>query len=353
MTRGTRLAALTGIAVLVPALGLAGLAFGETLRFAPAEVLRGLGACAGLGDALPGSSQAILELRLWRVLVAFLVGASLALAGGLLQGLFRNPLASPALLGTTSGAGLGALVAVLAAGGYGPELVLRGAAHWPLLLVPAGAFAGALLATFVVLGAGLLLPGTGLARLLLVGLALNTGLAGLSALLQSLWLEDWEVSRAIVAWGFGTLEGRAPEHAAMVAATLLLAIPVLPFLHRELDLLALGEGDAQALGVRPRRVRVQVVVLSSLLTGGAVAVAGQIGFVGLILPNLVRLLVGPAHRWLLPASALSGGAFLLGVDLTARTLLARYALPPGVLLAVLGAPVFFVLLCRRREAAPL
>ncbi len=338
--------------VLPPVLLGAGLLWGETGRFGFGDLFRGLAHIFG-GSPLPGMDQAVFELRLWRVLTAAGVGASLSLAGCLLQGLFRNPLASPGLLSTTSGAGLGALIGVLLVGGYGPELALEGSARLRILFVPVGAFLGASGATLIVTLASWRLPRGGLAWLLLLGLALNTAFGGLSALLQNLWLDDWEVSRAIVAWGFGTLEARSSLHALMVWTTLLLVLPFLPFLWRELDLLALGEEDALSLGMHPIRIRIQVVVLTSVLTGGAVAVAGQIGFLGLILPNLMRLALGPGHRILIPASLASGASFLMAVDLCSRTLAHGWSLPPGVFLSLVGAPFFLALLFhRRKEALP-
>ena len=310
---------------------------------------RGAAAALGLGTPLDSPLQAIVELRLWRALTTAGVGAALALSGALLQGLFRNPLASPSVLGVTSGAALGATLAILALGGFGPLLFsgLQGASG---VLVTAAAFTGAAgVVTLVTLlaGAG---GRVSVPALLLLGLAVNTCIAGVLALISALVLADWEVSRAILAWTFGTLDDRAPQHAATVWSGLLLAGLMVPFVSRELDLLAAGEDDARALGVDTAVVRRRVVLASSLAAAAAVAVAGQIAFVGLVAPHLVRLLAGRAHRALLPLSALFGACFLLGLDTLQRALLGAHALPPGVAMSLVGGPFFLaLLLLARRE----
>ena len=309
---------------------------------------RGLLATCRLGEPLPGATQAILELRLWRALTTAGVGAALALSGALLQGLFRNPLAEPAVLGVTGGASLGATLAILALGGFGPSLFteLRGAAG---VVVPLCAFLGATGAVVLVM----LLAGRGgrtsVAALLLLGLAVNTCVSGLLALLSALVLADWEVSRAILAWTFGTLDDRAPSHAATVWIGLALACAVVPFVAWELDLLAAGEDDARALGVDTARVRRLVVLASSLAAAAAVAVAGQIAFVGLVAPHVVRLLAGRSYRVLLPLSTLSGAGLLLGIDTAQRAVLGEHSLPPGVALSLVGGPLFLALLLRHRR----
>jgi iron complex transport system permease protein len=309
---------------------------------------RGVLAAFGLGEPLPGATQAILELRLWRALTTAGVGAALALSGALLQGLFRNPIAEPAVVGVTGGASLGATLAILVLGGYGPLALadLRGTAG---VLVPLAGFLGATGAVVLVM----LLAGrsgrTSVASLLLLGLAVNTCVAGLLALLSALVLQDWEVSRAIMAWTFGTLEDRAPGHAATVWSGLALASLAVPFVAWELDLLAAGEDDARALGVDTARLRHIVVLAAALAAASAVAVAGQIAFVGLGAPHVVRLLAGRSYRVLLPLSVLSGGCLLLGIDTVQRAVLGQHALPPGVAMSLVGGPLFLGLLLRHRR----
>ncbi len=306
---------------------------------------------AGFRDLVGGAPsihQAVFELRLWKVLTAAGVGGALALAGALLQGLVRNPLASPGLIGTSAGASVGASGMILILGGSASKL-LPGALSGSSLafLVALGAFIGAVAATLVVV----LLAGRRgrmtLSSLLLCGIAMNATLGGLLALLQALALRDYELSRALFAWTFGILEDRSAGHAALIWATLALSASVLPFLVREMDLLRFGEEDAMAVGVSVERVKFTALGLASLLTASAVAVAGQIAFLGLMAPHIMRRLVGGRHRDLLPAALLGGAAFLLVADLLPRYLLQDSALRPGVVMSLLGGPFFLYLLFRK------
>lgn len=339
------------------ALGLVALlvltAAGSTGSYGPGEVLRGLGAVIGVADPLPAIDQGILEIRFWRNLVALLVGGSLSLAGAYLQGLFRNPLASPALLGVTGGAGFGATSALLwlAPGPMG--LVARELGIRSFLVVPLAALLGSLLSMTVLLGLGFRLGRSSITQLLLIGIALTSLWGGLTALVQNLALDQYDVSRAIVAWGLGSLDDRGPWHAIIVTCSLAIGLLAIPFLGRALDLFAMGEEDAQTLGVHPGRVRLMTVLVTSILSAGAVAVAGQIAFIGLIVPNLVRIRWGAGHARLLPASVLVGGVFLLGLDSVQRIFFPDAMLRPGVLLALVGAPFFLFLLIRQgREVGP-
>lgn len=296
----------------------------------------------------PSLHQAVFELRLWKALTAAGVGGALALAGALLQGLVRNPLASPGLIGTSAGASVGASAMILMLGGSASKLLPGTLAGSSLaFLVALGAFLGALAATLVVV----LLAGRRgrltLSSLLLCGIAMNATLGGLLALLQALALRDYELSRALFAWTFGILDDRSAGHAALIWATLAVSAMVLPFLVREMDLLRFGEEDAMAVGVSVERVKFTALGLASLLTASAVAVAGQIAFLGLMAPHIMRLLVGGRHRDLLPAALLGGAAFLLMADLIPRYLLDDSALRPGVVMSLLGGPFFLVLLFRR------
>jgi len=313
-----------------------------------AHVTRGVLSLFGWQPPLEGNDQGILVLRLWRALTMAGVGAALALSGALLQGLFRNPLAEPAILGVTGGASLGATLAILAAGGYVPLLgvELHGLSG---VVVPLAGFVGAVGTVALVV----LLAGAGgrtrVPALLLIGLAVNTCVAGLLALVSALVLKNWEVSRAIMAWTFGTLDDRAPGHAATVWCGLGIAAAVVPFVAWELDLLAAGEDDARALGVDTARVKWLVVGASSLAAAAAVAVAGQIAFVGLVAPHLVRLLAGRSYRAVLPLAMPAGACLLLVVDTAQRAALGNNSLPPGVAMSLVGGPLFLGLLLRRRK----
>lgn len=335
--------------VLLPLLVLESVRSGTTGTHDFATTWRGCLAAFGMGEPLEGTLQTIVELRLWRALTAAGVGAALALSGALIQGLFRNGLASPSVLGVTGGACLGASLAILLLGGYG-SLLLRELAGSAALLVPLAGFVGA--ATVVTVVTLLASPGgrVSVPTLLLTGIAVNIFISGVLALISSLVLEDWEVSRAILSWSFGTLDDRSPMHVVTVWVGVAAAALIVPFVAWELDLFQAGEEDALALGVNTGRVRVLCIVSASLAAAGAVAVAGQISFVGLVVPHLVRLLAGRGHKALLPLSLLLGPVFLLAVDLAQRKLLGERALQPGVMMSLVGGPFFLTLLVwRRRE----
>ncbi len=338
-----------GLAALVALLELCSLRYGSSGPRPPGESLRGALAVFGLAEALEDGAQTIMRLRLWRGLVAGGVGACLALAGALLQGLFRNGLASPSVVGVTAGSVLGASLAIAAIGGVGPELAAGSGAFAPVLVTGA-AFLGACGAGLAVLclastGGRLSVP-----ALLLAGIALNALVAGLLAALQSFTLHDYEVSRAILSWTFGTLDDRSGWQVALVFVTLGWTAFVIPFVAQELDLFAAGEDDAARLGVDVQATKVLALVAASLATAAAVSVAGQIAFVGLVVPHLVRMLAGRGHRAVLPLSLLGGAAFLLGCDVLQRAFLARLDLRPGVVMSLIGGPFFLVLLARQRKA---
>lgn len=319
---------------------------GPARPFSFAECLRGARGALGLGEGLAGLDQVVWRLRALRALAALAVGGALGLSGALLQGLFQNALASPGVLGVTSGASLGASLVLAALGGFGPALVVEGG------FAPAWVSAGALVGALAVLVPLLFVANSGgrlsVPALLLAGMAMNALCSGLLAALQSLTLSDFEVARALFAWAFGTLDDRSAGQVTLVWVVLLLGVAATPLVARELDLLVGGEEDASALGVSVPRVRLAVLLLAALLAAAAVSVAGQILFVGLIVPHVVRMLTGAAHRSLLPLSALGGGLLVLGTDVLQRTFLPQLELRPGVLLSLLGAPFFLSLLARTR-----
>jgi iron complex transport system permease protein len=337
---------LAGLWVL---LVVASLGVGPADLHDPVELSRGALGALGLGAGLSDPSlQLIVELRLWRALTAGAVGGALALAGALLQGLFRNGLASPAVLGVTAGATLGATAAIALLGGLG-AVALSGLVGSPALVTAAG-FVGAVLVAALVFTLATSRGRVSVPTLLLAGIAANTILAGLIAAIQSIALSDFELSRAIFAWSFGTLDDRLLGHVLLAGGGMLAAAAVIPFVATELDLLAGGEDDARALGVPVGRVQVLAIGAAALATATAVSVAGQIAFVGLVVPHLLRMLVGTGHRWLLPLSVLLGAVFLLGCDTAQRALLGDHALRPGVVMSLIGGPFFLGLLARNRRA---
>jgi iron complex transport system permease protein len=338
-----------GLAVGWLAFFLWALARGTARDFAWSEVGRGFSGALGLGTGLADVDQTIWRLRALRAATALSVGGALALSGALLQGLFQNPLASPGVLGVTSGASLGASLALALLGGFGPSLLVADGRAFGPFVVTGGALAGALLVLVPLLfvaGGG---PRLSVPSLLLAGMAMNALCAGLLAALQSLTLSDFEVARALYAWAFGTLDDRSLTQVTLAASVLAAGIVAAPFVARELDLLAGGEEDAAGLGVAVRRVRLGVLLLAAALAAAAVAVVGQILFVGLIVPHVLRLLVGGGHRALLPLSVLGGGLLVLGADVLARVYWPGVDLRPGVVMSLLGAPFFLVLLVTHRS----
>ncbi len=305
---------------------------------APAEVVRSVASALGVrafGSPSAASAAIVLQVRLPRVLVALLVGAGLALAGAVMQGLFRNPMASPDVLGVSAGGSLGAVLAIA-----------TGLADLRLEALPLFALAGSLAAALVVYAIATGRGSTSLLFLILAGLAVSSLLNGLISGVLLLAREQ-EVSRFIF-WTMGGLDGRRWVHVQM---TLLVAVPcgaVLLASSRELNLLMLGEEGAHALGLRVETAKRVLLGVAALLTGAAVAVSGTIGFVGLLVPHLLRLLVGPDHRRLLPASAAGGALFLVLCDLIARTVLAPFELRVGIVTALIGSPYLLFLILRYR-----
>lgn len=285
----------------------------------------------------------VLQLRMPQSLVAALVGGCLALAGTLLQGIFRNPLAAPDVLGIGAGGTLGAVLALYS-----------GLASVHLLALPAAAFAGATVVAFAVYALATRGGRTDMATLLLTGLAVQAFVSAMSGGAIALSAKQWEVARSIMAWTLGGLEDRTWDHVLAVAPAAALALAGAVLHGRELNILALGEREAATLGVDPAALRRSALVLASLATGAAVAVGGSIAFVGLIVPHLLRSLVGPDHRGLLPVSFLGGACFLAALDLFQRTVLRGLLNAPelrvGILTGLLGAPFFLYLLYTQRRA---
>ena len=323
----TRRRALLILALLV-LLALA--SFWAALAAGSIPVAAGDIGAALLGRDAPGA-DIIRELRLPRALAGFACGGLLALAGALMQVLLRNPLADPYILGMSGGAGAGALLAILIG--------------LPALAIDGLAFAGALGAMLLVFG---LAHGDGSwtqTRLLLTGVIVAAGCGALVALMLAIAPDDR--LRGMLFWLMGDLaqSGAAWPPLAVLAVALTLAMPFA----RELNLLARGLLQAQSLGVAVDRLRHAVYLLASLATAAAVTTAGSIGFIGLVVPHLVRLAIGNDQRLLLPASALAGGALLMLADTLARSLIAPQQLPVGVLTALIGVPIFLFLLSRHAK----
>lgn len=291
-----------------------------------------------LTDVSVADQAIIWLLRTPRVLVAACVGAALAVAGVQMQGLFQNPLASPDIIGTSSGGAFGAVIAIATG------LAARSIFYLPLL-----AFLGAGICAFAVYVLATTRGKTPITTLLLTGMALNALVGAATSFVITVHWVRWEVSSEIIIWLLGGLESRTWDHVLVVFPCFVLGTCIAVIYARDLNLLLLNEEAAASLGVEVQHVKRAMLVGASLLTGAAVAVSGLVGFVGLIIPHIVRLLIGPDHRVLIPASALTGASFLILTDLFARTVTQPTEVRLGIITAALGAPFFLFLLIKQRK----
>lgn len=302
-----------------------------------AQVLRELFGSAFTDNAsdLTSTQQAILwELRLPRVVLGGLVGAMLGIAGGAYQGVFRNPLADPYLLGVAAGAGLGA------------TLVIVSGTETNTALLPVAAFAGGTVAVALTYTIGRSIGGRSATTIILAGVAVAAFFTALQTYLQQ---QNLETVRQVYTWILGRLTTTGWREVLVLLPYVVVSTVVLLFHRRLLDALSVGDAEADALGVPTGRVRAIVIVFATLGTAAAVAVSGLIAFVGLIVPHTVRLLVGSSYRTLLPLSAVLGAAFLILADLAARTISSPAELPIGVITAFVGAPFFGIILRTSRR----
>lgn len=292
-----------------------------------------------LGTAsAPEYRDIVMQVRVPRIFVAALVGGGLSAAGAGMQGLFRNPMADPGIIGVSAGGALGGVLAI-AGGLYG----------WTLLSVPVTAFLGALAAAVSVYGIARALGRGSPTALLLTGMAVSSFLGAMVSLVITFTVYDQDVLREIVYWLSGGLEARAWRHVRMAGLPILAGMAVLVKYSRELNLLLLGDEEARSLGVRVTAVRRWLLLATALVTGAAVSVSGIIGFVGLVVPHMIRLLTGPDHRLLIPASALGGAGFLIAADTLARVIVEPAEVRVGIITAATGAPFFLWLLYRHRR----
>jgi iron complex transport system permease protein len=327
--RGLR---ICGLLAVLAGVGMASLAIGP-VRLSLLDVARALFDARSV--SMPNAAPIVWELRLPRVVLAAMVGLGLGAAGAAYQGLFRNPLADPFVIGASSGSALGATLVIVAGGGGGS--LGFGA-------VPLGGFLGAVAAAGLVYASTAWWGRMPLVGLLLAGSAVSSCLGAMVWLLMV--LHDEDLAR-IVAWLMGSLAGRGWPAVAAGWPYIAAGVIGLGLLSRPLDALSLGEESAMALGLPLRRMTGAIVAAASLATAACVAMAGVIGFVGLIAPHLARAFVGARHRFLIPASGLTGAILLLLADDLARTVAAPVELPVGVLTAMLGGPFFLLILGTR------
>ena len=298
---------------------------------------------AAMKGELSSRDQVILwNIRLPRLARGMLIGAALAVSGALMQGLFRNPLADPGIVGVGAGAGLGAVMAIVL-GGTLPASI---AVHFGGQLVPVAAFFGGWVTTLLLYRVATRGGHTSVATMLLAGIALGALSGAVIGVL--VYLADDRQLRDLTFWGMGALAGAGW---GKIASALPLILPVLlfsPLMARGLNALALGEAQAAHLGIEIERLKRLTILAVAAATGASVAVSGGIGFIGIVVPHLLRISTGPNHRYLLVNAALLGASLLLAADMIARTIVAPAELPIGIVTALLGAPVFLWILIRRQ-----
>ncbi|GAA5068226.1 iron ABC transporter permease [Roseibacterium beibuensis] len=285
----------------------------------------------------------LLDIRLPRLGLGILVGAALAVSGAVMQGLFRNPLADPGLVGVSAGAGLGAIGAIVL-GGLLPLAVSESLGFY---LVPVSAFLGGWGTTLLLYRLSTTRGRTSVAVMLLGGIAIAALAGALSGIL--IYLADDAQLRDLTFWGLGSLAGATWDKLLVAGPLIGLALAASPFLARALNGLALGEGPAAHLGIPVQKMKNIAVLMVAAATGAAVAVSGGIGFIGIVVPHLLRLVIGPDHRFLLPNAALLGASLLILADMISRSVVAPAELPIGIVTATLGGPFFLWILLRNRS----
>lgn len=333
---------LLALLAALPLVAVLGLMVGAVM-VPPSGLLKGVQGL--LSDTATPSLESIIlvDIRLPRVLLALCVGAILASCGAVMQGLFRNPLADPSLIGVSSGASVGASVVIVIASTW-----MTASAGLGLPLVAFGAFAGGFVATLLVYRLATSDIGTSVSTMLLAGIAI-TALAGALNSLLSYFADD-DMLRQISLWQMGNLSTANWSRVLLMGAVTLVLMALMPRHSNALNALLLGESEARHLGIDVQRVKQRLILLTALGVGVSVAAAGLIAFVGLVIPHVIRLLIGPDHRWLIPGSALAGALLLIVADALARLVVSPAELPTGILTALLGAPFFVGLLVQQRRS---
>ncbi len=285
----------------------------------------------------------ILDIRLPRAVLGFLTGAALAVSGAVMQGLFRNPLADPGVVGVSAGASLGAVFWIV----FGHTLLAPVTAVLGIFSLPVAAFLGGLLVTYLLYKLASRDGETQIGTLLIAGIAVAALAMAMTGLL--IYMADDRQLRDITFWSLGSLAGSTWQKASIAALVILPSLSIVPFLSRGLNAFTLGEAAAFHMGVPVETFKRAAIVMVAAATGVSVAFSGGIVFVGIIVPHLIRLATGPDHRFLLPASALLGGSLLLVADMVARVIVAPAELPIGILTALIGSPFFLWILFRGRS----
>ncbi len=329
------------LCVLLMCVSIAGLAVGA----ADTSLWSGLLAWAQGEDLALRDEIVLLHIRLPRLLTGLLVGAALAASGALLQGLFRNPLADPGIIGVSAGASFGAVCAIVV-GAALPFASLLGAA-----LLPMFAFAGAWGATLLLYGIATRRGRTSVATMLLAGIALSALTMAFTGVL--IYIADDAQMRDFTFWNMGSLSGANWDKLAIAAPVVLLALGIAQFLANGLNAMALGEAAARHMGVPVQVIKRVTILCVAVATGVSVAISGGIGFVGIVVPHVLRLVSGPDHKHLVLNSALLGSCVLVSADVVARVIIAPAELPIGIITAIIGGPFFLWILLRQRGVVDL
>jgi iron complex transport system permease protein len=332
---------IVGLAIVLVVASFVSAGIGQ-LQMAPGEVfgsvMHRLGLNLGRMPAHPNGDVVLWEVRFPRVVMSVLVGASLGAAGAVMQGVFGNPLAEPSVIGVSFGAAVGACAVIVFEWAFFGSFTIAFAA-----------FVTALITTLIVYSLSRSDGRTEVVTLVLMGIAVNAVAGAIIAYL--VFVGDTQAREQIVFWQLGSLNGSRWEQVAVVAPLVIVGLAGVLLVARQLDFLALGERSARHLGVNVERLRLIAIVLVTLLVASGVAFAGIIAFVGLVVPHVIRMIIGPSHRYLVPASALGGALVLVIADLVARTAVSYADLPIGMLTALVGGPFFFWLLLRTRRQA--
>jgi len=321
--------------LLAASMGAVSIPITTTLKIIASKVF-------GTKPALDGNMLSIYEtilfkVRFARIVLAVLVGVALSVSGVVYQGIFKNPMADPYIIGVSSGAALGATVAAI---------LFKGLGVLGFTLVPVLAFIGATLTVFFVYNLARTGTKVPVATLLLAGVAIGALLQALTSFVMIMGTKDLHF---VIFWLMGGFSSKNWDHVMVMLPFLILGLPLIFYYSRDLNLLLLGEERARQLGIEAEKIKKILIVVASLLAASAVAVSGIVGFVGLIVPHIIRLITGPDHRILIPCSALFGASFVVFSDLLARTLMAPTEIPLGVITALFGAPFFIYLLKRSKK----
>lgn len=341
--RSLMLIGILGVVLVIAALAAMGIGrLSLPIDRAGAIVIDQLAGLVGLntglgGETSPAESSTVWLIRAPRVLLAVLVGAALAVSGAVLQSLFRNPLVSPDVIGVSSAASFGGVLTILF--GLGS------------LALVSGAFAAGLAAALLIMALGRIRTGSPILTIVLGGIVVSALFNALVSLVTYL-ADPYTTLPSITFWLMGSFASASWTHVLTAIIPILPCLIVVYLLRWRVNLLSLGDDEARSLGVRPERLRMLLIIMVALMTAATVAVSGVIGWVGLVIPHLVRLLIGSDNRVLLPGSALLGGLYMLVVDTMARSVI-EVEIPVGILTAIIGAPVFVYLLVRRAKGGKL